>query len=157
MKKQKKLTKMLKTLKNLLTKKNQTSNLLNTDIWLVVGLGNPGPNYSSHRHNIGRMVLSALAEEHSVRLKRHHAQPPVGDIRTSTRQRVILVEPESYMNLSGNSVARLMKFYNIPIDHLIVIHDELDLEYGKLRLKRSGGHAGHNGLRSIVNHLGPEF
>lgn len=150
------LAKMLKRLKSLL-KKNQTSNLLSTDVWLVVGLGNPGPNYSSHRHNIGRMVLHAIAEENSVRLKRHKAQALVGDFRTSTQQKVILVEPESYMNLSGNSVASLTKFYNIPTEQLIVIHDELDLEFGKLRLKHSGGHAGHNGLRSIVNQIGPEF
>ncbi|MGB3414646.1 MAG: aminoacyl-tRNA hydrolase [Microbacteriaceae bacterium] len=125
--------------------------------WGVVGLGNPGSNYAQTRHNIGRQVLHQLANTHSVSLKHHKAGALVGGFRAANGDNVVLIEPESYMNLSGVSVAGVAKFFKIEPENLIVLHDELDLAFGTLKLKLGGGHAGHNGLRSIISHLGADF
>lgn len=126
-------------------------------MWLVVGLGNPGPEYAGNRHNVGFMVVDALASRwraDSFRSKwsSQYAQAAVG------AERVVLQKPMQYMNLSGQAAAAAARFYQIPPEQVLVIHDELDLEFGTLRLKKDGGAAGHNGLRSLIACLGsPEF
>jgi PTH1 family peptidyl-tRNA hydrolase len=121
--------------------------------WLVVGLGNPGPDYAGNRHNAGFMVLDALAGTVGGRFKSHRARADVLEGRL-VGHRVVLAKPKSYMNESGGPVKALCDFYKISLDRLIVVHDELDIPYGTLRLKRGGGDNGHNGLRSITKSLG---
>jgi len=130
------------------------------DPFLVVGLGNPGPAYRGNRHNVGFMVLGVLAERVGGRFSKHKARADVleGRFGPPPAPRVVLAEPRSYMNESGGPVAGLCGFYKIPVERLVVVHDELDLPYGSLRLKRGGGDNGHNGLRSITRSLGsPEY
>jgi len=123
------------------------------DPWLVVGLGNPGPDYSGNRHNAGFMVLDVLAGTAGGRFKSHRARAEVVEARLAGR-RVVLAKPRSYMNESGGPVKALSDFYKVPLERLIVVHDELDIPYGALRLKKGGGDNGHNGLRSITKALG---
>ena len=128
--------------------------------WLVVGLGNPGPTYAGNRHNVGQMVLDVLAREVPGSFTAHKARAAVLDGRLGVAAggapgpRVVLAKPGSYMNLSGGPVAALLQFYQVPIDQLLVVHDELDLPPETLRLKRGGGEGGHNGLKSISQSLG---
>ena len=126
------------------------------DPFLVVGLGNPGPAYRGNRHNVGFMVLGVLAERVGGRFSKHKARADVieGRFGPPPAPRVVLAEPRSYMNESGGPVAGLCGFYKIPVERLVVVHDELDLPYGSLRLKRGGGDNGYNGLRSITRSLG---
>ena len=126
------------------------------DPQLVVGLGNPGPAYRGNRHNVGFLVLDLLAERVGGRFSKHKARADVveGRLGLPPAPRVVLAEPRSYMNESGGPVAGLCGFYKIPVERLVVVHDELDLPYGSLRLKRGGGDNGHNGLRSITRSLG---
>src|SRR3954449_2408728 len=121
--------------------------------WLVVGLGNPGPQYAGNRHNAGFLVLDVLAARMGGRFKAHKARADVVEGRLAG-QRVVLAKPKSYMNESGGPVKALSDFYKVPLDHVVVVHDELDIPYGTLRLKRGGGDNGHNGLRSITKSLG---
>lgn len=117
--------------------------------WLVVGLGNPGPTYSSTRHNIGYMVADVLAARMSGSWKKHKSgRADVVEGRLAG-ERAVLGRSRTYMNESGGPVASLAKFYDVDADHLIVIHDELDIDFGALRIKRGGGDNGHNGLKSI--------
>jgi len=126
------------------------------DPFLVVGLGNPGPAYRGNRHNVGFMVADVLAGRIGGRFSKHKARADVveGRLGPLPAPRVVLAEPRSYMNESGGPVAALSAFYKIPVEQLVVVHDELDLPYGSLRLKRGGGDNGHNGLRSITRSLG---
>jgi PTH1 family peptidyl-tRNA hydrolase len=124
-----------------------------TTPWLVVGLGNPGPSYAGNRHNVGFMVADVLAERMGGRFKAHRARAEVIEGRLG-EDRVVLAKPRSYMNESGGPVAGLRDFFKVPVDRLIVIHDELDIPYGAIRLKRNGGDNGHNGLRSITKSIG---
>ena len=130
------------------------------DPWLVVGLGNPGPKYAGNRHNIGAMVIADLAQQAGASAKEHKARAWVSEIRLGTMPggapgpRAILAQPMTYMNVSGGPVAGLARFYKVPLEQIIVIHDELDIDFGVLRLKRGGGEGGHNGLRSISQSLG---
>ncbi|MDP9435769.1 MAG: aminoacyl-tRNA hydrolase [Actinomycetota bacterium] len=123
------------------------------DVWLVVGLGNPGPTYAGNRHNAGFLVLDLLAERVGGRFKAHKGRTDVVEGRLAG-QRVVLGKPKSYMNESGGPVASVSGFYKVPVERLVVVHDELDLPYGTLRLKRGGGDGGHNGLKSITRSLG---
>jgi PTH1 family peptidyl-tRNA hydrolase len=123
------------------------------DPWLVVGLGNPGPDYAGNRHNAGFMVLDVLAATTGGRFKSHRARADVVEGRLAG-QRVVLAKPKSYMNESGGPVKALCDFYKVPLERVVVVHDELDIPYGTLRLKRGGGDNGHNGLRSITKSLG---
>ncbi|MEK9752790.1 MAG: aminoacyl-tRNA hydrolase [Rhodospirillaceae bacterium] len=123
---------------------------------LVVGLGNPGSDYADNRHNIGFMAVDAIQRAHgfsSYRAKFHGqlADGTVGD------EKVLLLKPETYMNESGRAVQAAITFYKIEPKDVIVFHDELDLAGGKVRIKRGGGHAGHNGLRSIHAHVGHAY
>jgi len=125
--------------------------------FLVVGLGNPGPEYATHRHNVGFMVADLLAARMGVSFKRHgrtRAQVAEGWLPGPGGTKVVLAKPQSFMNLSGGPVSGVAGFYSVPLDRLVVVHDELDLPYGALRLKRGGGEGGHNGLRSISKSLG---
>jgi PTH1 family peptidyl-tRNA hydrolase len=120
---------------------------------LVVGLGNPGPEYAGTRHNVGFDVVDLLAERHGGRLRRCREKALVDEVRIGGR-RVALAEPQTYMNLSGEAVRPLVRRFGIEDLHrLVVVHDELDLPVGRLKVKVGGGLAGHNGLRSIHAHL----
>jgi PTH1 family peptidyl-tRNA hydrolase len=123
------------------------------DAWLVVGLGNPGPGYSGNRHNVGFLVVDLLADRMGARFKAHKSRSDVVEGRLAG-QRVVLAKPRSYMNDSGGPVSSLRDFFKAPLDRIVVVHDELDLPYGGLRLKLGGGDNGHNGLRSIRRSLG---
>jgi peptidyl-tRNA hydrolase, PTH1 family len=126
--------------------------------WLVVGLGNPGKEYSRTRHNVGEECVRLLAERHDAPLKAGRDNALVGEARFGTgadAERVVLAFPITYMNDSGQAVSGLVRRYKIEEPgKIIVVHDELDLDPGVLKLKAGGGLAGHNGLRSIVAHLG---
>jgi PTH1 family peptidyl-tRNA hydrolase len=122
---------------------------------LVVGLGNPGPEYAGTRHNVGFRVVELLATRAGGgKFSRHRkANAEVLEGRLGER-RVVLAKPRTYMNVSGGPVAGLLKYYSVPVEDLVVVHDELDLEFGVVRLKRGGGEGGHNGLRSVSSSLG---
>jgi peptidyl-tRNA hydrolase, PTH1 family len=125
--------------------------------WIVAGLGNPGPEYAGNRHNAGHMVVALLAERAGARFKAHRSGNDVAEIRIGDVP-VTLALPRSYMNLSGRPLAALAGFYKLPPEQTAVIHDELDLPYGTLRLKLGGGDNGHNGLRSITQAYGtPDY
>ena len=123
---------------------------------LFVGLGNPGPKYAGNRHNIGFMALDRLAEDHGFAPWRKKFQGQVSEGKFGS-EKVVLLKPETFMNLSGQSVGEAMRFYKLDSTDVTVFHDELDLAPGKCRVKSGGGHAGHNGLRSIHQHLGPHY
>ncbi|WKX72248.1 aminoacyl-tRNA hydrolase [Streptomyces sp. XD-27] len=129
--------------------------------WLVVGLGNPGPEYAANRHNVGFMVADLLAERMSGRFKAHKARAQVVEGRVGppgpASRRVVVAKPTSFMNLSGGPTTALRDFYKVPVDQIIAVHDELDIDYGALRLKLGGGDNGHNGLKSITKSLGPDY
>jgi len=128
--------------------------------WLVVGLGNPGPSYAAHRHNVGAMVVAELASRAGASLRSHKARAVAAEVRIgvpsggSPGPRAVIATPLSYMNESGGPVAALMSFYKIPVESLVVIHDELDIPFADVRLKVGGGEGGHNGLRSITKSVG---
>ncbi|WP_182875599.1 aminoacyl-tRNA hydrolase [Microbispora sp. H10670] len=121
--------------------------------WLVVGLGNPGPEYAGNRHNAGFMVLDELAARVGGRFKAHRSRAEVVEGRLAALP-VVLAKPLSFMNLSGGPVKALADFYKITPDRVAVVHDELDIPYGALRAKLGGGDNGHNGLKSITKSLG---
>jgi PTH1 family peptidyl-tRNA hydrolase len=121
--------------------------------FLVVGLGNPGPRYAATRHNAGFLVVDLLTERLGGRLKAHKGRADVLEGRLAGVP-VVLAEPRSYMNESGGPVVSVARFYKIPLDRIVVVHDELDLPFGALRLKLGGGDGGHNGLRSVTAALG---
>ncbi len=121
--------------------------------WLVVGLGNPGPEYAGNRHNAGYMVVDLLAERMGGRFKAHKARAEVVEGRLAG-QRAVLAKPRSYMNESGGPVKALSDFFKVPVERIIVVHDELDIPFGALRLKQGGGDNGHNGLKSVTRALG---
>ena len=136
--------------------------------WLIVGLGNPGPSYSGHRHNIGAMVVDELAARVGANLRSHKARavasevripaptggPPGGAPAGAPGPRAVIATPLTYMNESGGPVASLMSFYKVSVENLIVIHDDLDIPFADVRLKLGGGEGGHNGLRSITKSIG---
>ncbi|GAA1399831.1 aminoacyl-tRNA hydrolase [Catellatospora coxensis] len=125
--------------------------------WLIVGLGNPGPQYAGNRHNVGFFIADLLAERTGVKFGRH--RKAVADVAESRlgygadAPRLVLVKPLTYMNLSGGPAAALSQFYKVPVEQIIAVHDELDIPYGQLRLKVGGGEGGHNGLRSMSKSL----
>lgn len=121
--------------------------------WLVVGLGNPGPEYAGNRHNAGFMVVDELAARMGGRFKAHRSRAEVVEGRLAALP-VVLAKPLSFMNLSGGPVKALADFYKVTPDRVIVVHDELDIPYGALRAKIGGGDNGHNGLKSITKALG---
>ncbi len=123
---------------------------------LFVGLGNPGAKYARNRHNIGFMALDRIAEDHGFAPWRAKFQGEISEGRLGT-ERVALLKPQTFMNLSGQSVGEAMRFHKLDPEDVTVFHDELDLAPGKCRVKQGGGHAGHNGLRSIHQHIGADY
>lgn len=123
---------------------------------LWAGLGNPGARYSGNRHNIGFMALDRIAADHGFAPWRKAFHGLVSEGRLGA-EKVVLLKPETFMNLSGQSVQAAVTFYKLPLSDVTVFHDELDLAPGKCRVKSGGGHAGHNGLRSIHQHLGEGY
>ena len=120
---------------------------------LIVGLGNPGPRYSGTRHNIGFDIVEALARELGVSLDREKFKGRYASAQYKGRP-VLLLTPHTFMNLSGQSVSAAAQFFQIPRERILVVHDELEFPFARLRLKSGGGHAGHNGLRSIIERCG---
>lgn len=129
------------------------------DTWLVIGLGNPGPRYERTRHNVGQMVVDDLASSRGESWKQHKAGARV--VETWLRPggpKLVLAKSNGYMNTSGGPASALAKFYSILADHVIVVHDELDIPFDALKLKVGGGHGGHNGIRDIAKALDtPDF
>jgi PTH1 family peptidyl-tRNA hydrolase len=123
---------------------------------LIVGLGNPGAKYAGNRHNIGFMAVDRIAQDHGFGPWKTRFQGQAAEGRLG-REKVLLLKPETYMNKSGQSVGEAMRFFKLDPDEVIVLHDELDLAPGKLRVKTGGGHAGHNGLRSLHAHIGDSY
>lgn len=120
--------------------------------WIVVGLGNPGDRYADTRHNLGVVVIEALLARTGSSLKRHKSGCLVGEVQLAG-ERVVLARPTSFMNESGRPVRSLLRWYKSPVSRLVVVHDELDIALGEVRVKSGGGTAGHNGLASLVSHL----
>ncbi|MGR3572061.1 aminoacyl-tRNA hydrolase [Brevirhabdus sp.] len=123
---------------------------------LFVGLGNPGAKYAANRHNIGWMAVDRIAQDHGFVPWRAKFQGQVSEHRLGAGK-VILLKPETFMNLSGQSVGEAMRFFKLTAGDVTVFHDEIDLAPGKLKVKTGGGHAGHNGLRSLHQHIGPDY
>jgi PTH1 family peptidyl-tRNA hydrolase len=129
------------------------SEVATSDRWLIAGLGNPGPQYAGNRHNVGYMVCDEIAGELGVTFKRDRSRAFVANASMAGAS-VVLAKPLSFMNVSGGPVAALRNFYKISSERVVVVHDELDLPFGTIRLKLGGGDNGHNGLRSISTSLG---
>lgn len=125
-------------------------------MFLIVGLGNPGPRYAHNRHNVGFMAADAIARRHGFGPETRKFE---GLLREGVLggQKIFLFKPQTYMNLSGQAVGALARFYKIPLEAICVIHDELDLKLGKIRVKRGGSSGGHNGLKSMDEHLGADY
>jgi len=130
---------------------------MSDETWLVVGLGNPGPSYATTRHNVGRVVVELLAERVGASFKSHRrGRADVLETRLGGPPgvRTVLARPRSYMNESGGSVAALRDFFKVGTEQLVIVHDELDIPFGTLRVKQGGGDNGHNGVRSVRAALG---
>jgi PTH1 family peptidyl-tRNA hydrolase len=125
-------------------------------VLLLVGLGNPGPRYAGNRHNVGFMALDAIVRGHDFSAWRQRFQGETAEGRLG-RDKVLALKPMTYMNESGRAVGEAVRFFKLEPSQVVVLHDELDLAPGKVRVKVGGGHAGHNGLRSIAQHIGPDF
>jgi PTH1 family peptidyl-tRNA hydrolase len=121
--------------------------------YVIAGLGNPGPKYQWTRHNAGFFFLDRLAHLENLSITRKSFSGLTGEWNYNG-DRLILLKPQTFMNLSGQAVMQALQFYKLPLSHLIVAHDELDIPFGTVRLKQGGGHGGHNGLRSIMEQLG---
>jgi PTH1 family peptidyl-tRNA hydrolase len=125
-------------------------------MFLIIGLGNPGPRYAENRHNIGFLALDEIVSRHGFSSWRQRFQGEMAE-GTLGGDKVLALKPATFMNESGRSVGEALRFYKLAPEDVLVLHDELDLAPGKVKLKSGGGHAGHNGLRSIMAHIGPEF
>lgn len=123
--------------------------------WLVVGLGNPGPRYEATRHNVGQMVVAELAARRSETLRAHKANARVAEswLRPGG-PKLVLATPNSFMNVSGGPVSSLARFYDVPAERVVIVHDELDIPFDTVKLKTGGGHGGHNGVRDVAKALG---
>lgn len=127
---------------------------MTTNTWLVVGLGNPGAQYAKNRHNVGQMVVNSLSARMGASFSSHRANAQVAEGRfVMGGDKVVLAKSNGYMNASGAPVAGLAQYFGVPSERIIVVHDELDIPYGALKLKQGGGHGGHNGVRDIANAL----
>jgi PTH1 family peptidyl-tRNA hydrolase len=127
-----------------------------TDRWLVIGLGNPGDQYLATRHNIGQMVISHMANSNlatGVKFSRHKSGMVIADLYIGSES-IVLAKSLSYMNESGVSARALIDFYKVPLDHIIAVHDELDIPFETMKIKMGGGDNGHNGLKSLTSHFG---
>src|SRR6056297_2519110 len=122
-------------------------------LWLIAGLGNPGRKYSRSRHNAGFMALDRIAQNWRIRMGRRKFDAEFGTGKIDGAD-AVLVKPMTYMNRSGLPISRAAAFFQIPLDHVLVIHDDIDIGYGHIKIKKKGGHGGHNGLRSIIDAVG---
>lgn len=134
------------------------------DTWLVVGLGNPGPRYESTRHNVGQMVVAELAARRGEALRAPGSKGNRASARVAETwlrpggAKLVLAAPTSFMNVSGGPVSQLARFYDVPAERIVLVHDELDIPFDTIKLKVGGGHGGHNGIRDVAKALGtPEF
>lgn len=125
--------------------------------WIVVGLGNPGPEYERTRHNIGAMVATQIAIDHGLRFSSHKARANVAEFKKVTGTSVVVATLRCYMNESGGPVKSLIDYYKVAREQLIILHDELDIPFQATRIKLGGGDNGHNGLKSITAVLGPDY
>lgn len=123
--------------------------------WLLVCLGNPGPKYEHTRHNMGFLAADLLAEREHIKINRIRFKAVTAEL-TFGGQRVLVMKPQTYMNLSGESVGEAARFYKVPADHVLVISDDVSLPVGRLRIRKSGSAGGHNGLKNIIQHLGTD-
>lgn len=123
--------------------------------WLIVGLGNPGEKYARTRHNLGFLALDLLAEQQKLKINRIKYKALVAETEFGGA-RCLLMKPQTYMNLSGESVGEAARFYKVPADHVLVISDDVSLPVGRLRIRKSGSAGGHNGLKNIIQHLGTD-
>jgi len=123
--------------------------------WLIVGLGNPGRVHANNRHNIGFMCLNHFAKKHGIRFDKKQSRARIGIGKVADNE-VVVAKPQTYMNLSGQSVSLLVKKFNINLDNLLVIHDDLDLPLGKIRIRQNGSSGGHKGIDSIISYLGSQ-
>jgi len=123
---------------------------------LFVGLGNPGEKYAQNRHNVGFMLLDRIAQDHDFSPWRAKFDGQISEGQLG-REKIVLLKPETFMNNSGQSVGKVLRFFKLDSTDVTVFQDEIDLERGKCRVKNGGGHAGHNGLRSIHQHIGPHY
>lgn len=138
-------------------KRKNSIESISMDPYLIVGLGNPGKEYSKTRHNAGFMVIDAISEKTGISLSRVKSKAIIGDGKFNGCK-VILAKPQTYMNLSGQSISALARFYKVENDHILVIHDDLDLPLGTLRIRPNGGPGGQKGVKSTIEKLGsPEF
>lgn len=142
----------MKEVFNFFRERRQTENLAGP-LFIVVGLGNPGEQYANNRHNIGFRVIDRISERLDIRLSRVQQKAIIGQGQISMG-RVLLAKPQTYMNLSGQAVSGLVKFYKVPLENVIIIHDDLDLPLGTLRLRPTGGAGGQKGIHSIIERLG---
>lgn len=133
---------------------------MTVDAYVVVGLGNPGPAYAGNRHNVGAMVVAELASRGGALMKRHKARVQAAGVRLGVADsgvpgpKGIVAQPTAFMNACGGPVKALLRYYSVPAHQLIVVHDDLDLPFGRIRIKSGGGEGGHNGLRSITQACG---
>jgi len=130
-----------------------------SDAWLIVGLGNPGPQYETTRHNVGQLALDVLLDRIGGRFSAHRSNARVAEGRTTPGgPKLVLAKSNGYMNTSGGPVSALAKYFDVPAERIVVLHDDLDLPFDTLKVKQGGGHGGHNGLRDIAKALGtPDF
>lgn len=130
-----------------------------SDVWLIVGLGNPGPKYETTRHNVGQMAVDVLADRIGARFTTHKTNTRVAEgFLAPGGPKLVLAKSNGFMNTSGGPVAALTKYFGVPPERLIVVHDEVDVPFDTLKVKQGGGHGGHNGLRDIMKALDtPDF
>lgn len=130
---------------------------LEKPMYLIIGLGNPGPKYANHRHNIGFQIVDLLAQRHNLTFDKKEKKAKVAKGMIGAHK-VLLAKPQTYMNDSGQAVRGIVNFYKVPLSHLIIIVDDLDLPFGRMRLRPKGGSGGQNGIKSIIRELGkPDF
>ncbi len=125
-------------------------------MFLVVGLGNPGSSYVATRHNVGFLVADQLARRAMTTINTKGQGALTGKARLAD-QAIVLAKPVEYMNRSGSPVQKLVSFYKLDLDHVVVVHDDMDIDFGRVRIKVGGGHGGHNGLRDLNKHLGSDY
>lgn len=137
----------------LYNKKTTMFEELVTLTWLIIGLGNPGKKYRLTKHNVGFRVVDRFAEQKGIKLKRRLGKVQVGEGRIGS-ERVVIAKPLTYMNRSGAVVRKLIRELGVSLDHLVVVHDDLDMECGRVKIKEKGGHGGHKGVGSIIEQIG---
>ena len=138
-----------------LFRRKESGETIKAPAFLIVGLGNPGREFKESRHNIGFMIVDRLAEMLDIRLKKVQSKAIVSTMKIDGKP-IILIKPQTFMNLSGNAVASLAKYYKVSVENILVIHDDIDLPLGTIRIRKDGGSAGQKGVASIIERLGTE-